>query len=127
MNSKKARRESAMKKSKQKKIITLSAGALVITAFAILLVVSTLQQTDGRVYAAGSNRVVLYEDGSFTARLPHNVRKSGTYTERTENNVTTVSFRHGGRTVMGIITNDILSIPHEWRDNHGHATEYVLR
>lgn len=129
MSSKKARREAARKKARQKKITVLIVCIVAVAAVAALIFLALPQESDGRVFVAGNNRVTLYEDGSFTAELPHGVSKSGTYTEieHIDADVTTISFTVEDRIEVGSITGDTLTIPAEWDDGHGHATEFVLR
>jgi len=129
MSSKKARREAARKKARQKKMTVLIVCMLAVAAIAALIIVNLSPQSDGRVFVAGNNQVTLYEDGSFTAELPHGVSKSGTYMEieHIDDDATTISFTMEGRTEVGSIIGDTLTIPHEWDDGHGHATEFVLR
>ena len=125
--SKKARREKALKKEKQKKtniiIIMCVSLALVVISFFIY---NALQQKDDRIFTDGQQTVTLHTDGTFTARLAHDSR-TGTYTEKKEKGVTTVSFITEGTTVTGDIANDVLTIPDEWDDHHGHGAKLKLK
>jgi len=127
--SKKTRREEARKKEKQKKrkkIITI----IVCVAFAIfiilLLIFNAIQRKNDRVFTDGHQTVTLHSNGKFIAKLAHDSR-TGTYTEMKENGVTTISFIAEGATVAGDITDDVLTIPEEWGDSHGHGSKLKLK
>ena len=124
---KKLRRELAIKKARQKRIITISVCTIAVLAFTVVLGVNMLSQSHERVFTAGFNNVSLNNDGTFVANLPHNIRLTGTYTESTEGGVSTVVFSYRGTTAIGIIEDNVLVIPTEWDDGHGHATRYTLR
>ena len=132
MNAKEERRRNAVKKAKRKKAIMLAGCALALVAVSALLIVHALRGESVRVFSAGVNQVVtLYEDGTFTAHLPHNVTKAGTFTEHIEGDVTAISFTHGGRTEAGSITDygdiNVLTIPQAWDDGCGHGRDFLLR
>ena len=95
--------------------------AIIITAFTLLVVViigiivfDTLQQDRTRVFSGIGTSITLYEDGTFNAFLPHNMRKFGTYTEAIADGVTTVLFTSNGETVSGRISSNVLTLPSEW-------------
>ena len=111
----------------QKKIIISLACLLVIGIVAAITIIGIQQQSPARIFTYGTNRVTLFDDGNFLAQLPHNVKKSGTYSEHTQGNITTVIFNIETQTYTGTISNNILTIPDEWNDSHGHNTEYRLR
>ena len=129
MSSKKARREAAKRKKKEKIITIITLCVLAAAAIGVFFLVSTLLQDNDRAFvAAGTgNQVILHEDGSFTAELPHNVRKTGTYSEHVVGATTTVLFDVDGWTVGGSIQGRTLTIPSEWDDGCGHTRFYVLR
>ena len=129
MSTKNLRREAAAKKARQKKMLIIAIGALAIVAIAIVIIVSIVGRNgdDDRVFAVGTNSVTLRADGTFMAVLPHNVRISGTYSEHIHGGVLTVHFRHDGQTSDGTIIDNVLRIPHEWEDGHGHAVEFTLQ
>ena len=123
---KKERRAQALKKAKQKKIITISVCvslALVITA---LIISSLYQQSKNRVYTDGYQTVTLHDDGSFTAALAHEMR-TGTYVENVEGDVVIVTFISEDKNVNGSIENDSLTLPAEWDDGHGHSSILILK
>ena len=133
MSSKKQRREVAQRKAKKKRqtlLLMCAAGlAVVITA----VVVYTLTRPDSRVFAVSSGQtVVLYENGRFVANLFHDANISGTFTEEENDEsgrVTTISFTHGGNTVLTQIEDDVLTLPPSWRATcriHIHDTEFQL-
>lgn len=129
MNKKHAEQKAAMKKAKKRKqtimttVICVAIVAVIVTVFLL----DRAQQTNMRIYTNGNFGVTLNDDGSFTAQLPHNVRKSGTFAEQTEGAVTTISFTFDGRTEHGRIEGNILIIPDEWDDGCGHGIRFALR
>jgi len=127
MNAKETRRVNAIKKAKRKKIMILIVCLVIVATAATVLIVRELSDNT-RVFAGGGNQVItLYGDGTFRAQLPHNVRRSGTFTESTEGGVTRVAFTNGGTVHFGAITGRVLTIPWEWEDGCGHGNEFILR
>jgi len=127
MSTKADRRQQAMKRDKRKKRIIAAvfiAGFLMIVT---ILVIGQIQQRGTRVFASANNTVVLRGDGTFTATLPHGVVRSGTFSEVSVNDIITVAFVESGRTVNGTIYGNVLTIPDEWDDGHGHPRNYILR
>jgi len=124
----KGRQTYALKKSKQKKlIITLGVCISVIVIIAAaLLIFNSASQSQDRVFTDGHQTITLREDGTFTAELAHET-KNGQYTESTANSIITVTFTSEGKSATSRITNDILTIPHEWQDDHGHGTQLKLK
>jgi len=112
------------KKAKQKKLIILLICS--ISALAILLIVynNFFRQDSSETYSFQGQTVKLSGDGNFTASLAHGVRKSGTYTKRTEEGIIIVSFNISGRTEAGFIFENNLYLPEEWDDNHGHGSVF---
>lgn len=130
MNTKEARRQAAIKKAQKKKTAITGIVILAIAAVVALIAIGMFQQRGERVFVARGNlQVTLRRDGSFSAILPHGVRKSGTYTEVIDGDVTIVTFTRAGHTEIGTITGNVLTIPLEWDDDprHGHPREYTLR
>ena len=107
-----------------KKLIAL---ALVLMLAAFVLVGCGSSDEEDRVFALGSHTVTLNADGTFEARLFHGFSVDGEYTESTVAGVLTVTFTHDGQEVRGTIVDDVLTIPHEWEDGHGHGTQFTLR
>jgi len=122
---KKKRQVEASKKANQKKIM-ISVCLLVVVIIAALIVFSSYQQSQTRVFTDGRQTVILYPNGSFAATLTHEAEK-GTYTENTADGVTTVTFISEGVAADGSIVNNILTIPEEWDDGHGHGTRLRLK
>ena len=121
---KKARREQAIKKAKQKKMIVKIAVVIVAIA-AVASIISAVSSTvrakgnrEDAVYSDGSAIIELYQDGTFNARLYHHETYSGTYA-KTANRI---SFRHDGVTVRGVLNGGNLSLPQEWKDSCNHGT-----
>ena len=121
------RRQEAMKRDKRKKRIIAAVCGAVLVTIAVLLIVGQIQQRGTRTFISGRNSVTLNTDGTFRAALPHGVERSGTFTETTTDGVTTVSFNQGGTTVNGNIEDNVLTIPDEWDDGHGHPRSYTLQ
>jgi len=125
LKAKALRKENAIKKASRKKILTISICALaVIAAAAIGMRQNDSGQSEAEIYRNGRSSIQLLSDGTFTASLPHNVRKRGTYTKTTEDTRTVVSFNVNGRIETGRIENNALHIPGEWDDGHGHGNVF---
>jgi hypothetical protein len=113
-------------KQKQKKRILISVCA-VLAMFVLVIVIyscsrSKQQNTETtEIYSRFGQTVQLYPDGKFIAILAHNVRKSGTYTKTNESGRITVSFYVNNNVEIGWIINNVLHIPREWDDGHGHG------
>ena len=125
--SKKHRRQQAIKREKKKKIMIITVCAAVAAVIAILIAYNLYQQRNDRVYSAGEQTVRLRDNGTFVARFYHGVRRSGTYSETSANGFTSISFVYDGETADGRIDGDILTIPDEWDDNHGHGNRLMLK
>ena len=136
-NQKKIKRmENKKKKQRRKLIITVLICVLVAGGIAAYFVLRhdhdhdhsadnrSIMTGEVRTFSDGHQSVTLQNDGSFTARLAHG-RKSGTYTENTQGAVTWVIFSYDGTSARGRLEGDILTIPDEWDDHHGHGS--VLR
>ncbi|MCL2828273.1 MAG: hypothetical protein FWD99_05985 [Oscillospiraceae bacterium] len=134
MNKKEARRQNTGQKAKRKKVMIITAG-VTVCILAVVVITSLLlsappqPEEDARVFVSRWNHIVLRDDGTFFAHLPHNVRKSGTYTEATMGDMITVSFTYDGRTEQGNIQDNVLTLPDEWDVGcaHGHGLRYTLR
>ncbi|MDR2202975.1 MAG: hypothetical protein LBE76_01455 [Nitrososphaerota archaeon] len=126
-----------VRRGKQKHVAKKNSQSLVILVFvciAIAVVVGAIvifnglseQESDVRVFTAGSQIVSLYDDGVFSAQLAHSVAKSGTYSESVVGDVTTVIFMCDGKTEEGSIVGNVLTLPGEWGDGHGHGSKFIL-
>ncbi|MCL2507679.1 MAG: hypothetical protein FWF05_00740 [Oscillospiraceae bacterium] len=83
---------------------------------------------EDRVYGSINTGVMLNADLTFVANLYHGVVKTGTYSESTgSDGVTTVTYTVDGYEVFGTIKNDVLTIPPEWSDSHGHGSTFALQ
>jgi len=122
---KKERQAEASKKANQKKIM-IGVFILVVAVIAALIVFSAYQQNQTRIFTDGHQNVILYPNGSFAAVLAHESEK-GTYTENTADGVTTVTFISEGVAADGRIINNILTLPEEWDDGHGHGMNLRLK
>jgi len=96
-----------------------------------------------RVFENGNANVRLFPDGTFIANLFHNTKITGTYTEMTAGYETAVLFTYSGInnisggissfestglvTVVGGIVEDVLTIPIDWDDGHGHGMDFAFR
>jgi hypothetical protein len=92
---------------------------------------STMQEYI-RVFENGNANIRLFPDGTFIANLFHNIKITGTYTEMTDGREIAVLFTHSCAdnalvTVVGGIVNDILTIPEDWDDGHGHGMDFAYR
>jgi len=86
------------------------------------------EQSKGRFYGIGDTGVTLNDDLTFVANLYHGVAKAGTYLEGTApGDMVVVTFTVDGEQVFGTITGDVLTIPREWADSHGHGNSFPLQ
>ena len=125
MSTKNSRREAALKREKKKKAIIAIIAIALVVALITGLIIWQANRPDVRVFEAGASQVRLYEDGTFSASLPHGMWRSGRFSE----DGATISFTYDGRTVVGGITSDALTIPDDWVDDatHNHPTQFRLR
>ena len=125
---KKMRQAAAAKKRKQKKILIATICVVLAAAIVVLLIsLSMIRQRSERVFTDGRQTITLRDDGTFAARLYHNVRANGTYTEMTEGNATIITFVSGGTSIETRVVNNVLTVPAEWTDAHGHNRRLTLR
>ena len=124
--SKKSRREEAIRKKKQKKIITIVVCVVAVLIVGSLLAFILNRQSQTRVFYNSGQTVTLYSNGKFTALLSHNAQRKGTYSESTTDGNTMIVFTYDGITGFGSIEDNVLTIPDEWNDGHGHGTEFLL-
>ena len=128
MNEKEARRAAAVRKAKRQKTIIFTVCALAGVAVLALFILDALRVDNTRVFVGAPNQVVsLHEDGTFTARLPHGVTRTGAFTEQTEDGVTQIAFTSGRTTDVGYIEGNVLTLPLAWDDGCGHGRELTLR
>ena len=123
---KKERQAAALKKAKQKKIIVISVCTAVVLLIGAFLIFNAVQQSKNRVYTDGHQTVTLHANGNFSATLAHETR-NGTYTENEADGVITVTFVSDGKSAEGNIKNDVLTLPDEWQDDHGHGSKLKLK
>jgi len=121
------RRAKAMQKNKRKKqlIVTVCASVAVVIALALIFMI--VQHGKTRVFGDGAQAVTLRDDGTFAAKFYHGEARSGTYTEQVENGATIISFMDDDKTEIGYIMSNVLTIPAEWDDGHGHGTYFTLQ
>ena len=124
--SRRALRAEALKKAKQKKVITIVVSCAIALAIVGLIAFFYYNQSKQRVFTDGHQSVTLNNNGSFTARLAHETI-TGTYTENTEGGNTIISFTSDGETANGGIANNMLTFPDEWDDDHGHGSVLWLK
>jgi len=116
------RKLNAIKKARIKRIIIIGVCALIGLALILSRVnFNSRSGNNAERYSDGGQTVSLHQDGSFTAVLAHNNRKSGTYTRTTEGDRISVSFNEDGNISVGRIANGALHLPHEWDDGHHHG------
>ena len=118
---KKARRELALKKEKQKKIIIIAVIAVVILAVAAIFIINAINAKNDEIYTDGSATITLRANGTFSAVMYHDRRYSGTYVKSKDGDEVTVTFTYDGITAVAELENNELHIPHEWEDGHGHG------
>ncbi|MCL2023880.1 MAG: hypothetical protein FWG82_05865 [Oscillospiraceae bacterium] len=127
---KKAIREAAQKKKKQQKMLKNGAILLAILAvigtIAFIAIQSSKAREGERVYDNGTDRIVLQENGTFSAAL-HAGGKSGTYTQEQGDEVIHITFTTNGQDYKTTLSGPILTLPVEWDDGHGHGSEFRLK
>ena len=121
MSSKKARREQAIRKKQRNRRVIITACIVALAAFVGFYAIYAFNQRNNRVFAEDDQRVTLFENGNFTAQLPHGVNKSGTYTEEDTDGTITITFVYDGTRSQGNIVDDILILPNEWIGGCGHG------
>jgi len=119
-----------MIKTTERKIKFTCSAALIALMFITLFVFSSCSSKE-RVFVYGQQTVTLKSDGTFVANLSHNETKSGTYTEENGEDIITVTFTYDNTSANGIIiiANNVLLVPDEWDDGHGHShgVEFKLK
>jgi hypothetical protein len=118
------RRALALKKARQKKVLIICVCVLVVAGIVTLAVLSANRQRKAETYSDGFQMVRLFDDGTFTAHLMHNLVKSGTYTRSVADGRTIITFTRGGNQEIGWIDGDSLRVPVEWEDGCGHSVTF---
>jgi len=125
------KQENAIKKANRKKFFAIMIFSLIVLAVAAIIFVPGILQTisgsshnESEVFGQGRSIIELNVNGTFSASLPHNVNKSGTYTKTVEGARTLVNFNVDGNIEVGRIENNSLHLPREWDDGHGHGTVF---
>jgi len=125
------KKEKAVTKARLKAFIIIGIFALVvITAAAVGINIrkhNNAGTSQEEIYSYGGQTVQLLADGTFSATLAHNVRKSGTYAKTEESGRTVVSFNADGVEEIGWIIYGALHLPDEWTDEHGHGNVFPLK
>jgi uncharacterized protein (UPF0333 family) len=118
-----AKRELARKKARKKRltILVIVVVALLIIALAVFLIVNAAQ-AGIETYTDGAQTIRLYSDGSFSADLPHGVRRSGTHFTANVGGLSTITFIYDGEMTHSEFIDGQLLIPVEWQDSCGHNT-----
>ncbi|MDR2964701.1 MAG: hypothetical protein LBU88_02880 [Treponema sp.] len=127
LKEKQKNRKMEMKQKKQNKKLLIISICVLITILALIFILySVAGKTNNEIetYSNHGQTIQLLADGTFTARLAHNVRKNGTFTRTVENDRTIVSFNVNGNIEIGQIINNSLYIPREWDDGHGHGNVF---
>jgi len=125
---KKRRRQAALKRDKRRNRTIIATVAVVLVGIIVFAVINYLGQRHDRVFGVGNNTVTLAADGTFTARLPHGVVRTGTFVEVEDDGVIFVNFaQEGYNNAVGTIEDNVLTIPDQWDDGHGHPRQYTLR
>ena len=120
---KKARRELALKKAKQKRIIIIAVAVIVVVAVAAAVTFSAVNTARTETYAEGSIIVELRPNGRFNATMFHGESYRGTYVKTADG----AEFTYDGVTVPAVIEGNILLLPSQWDDGHGHSTVLTKR
>ena len=126
MSKKDDRRAEALKREKRKKIILIAVCAVLIAAIAAAIAYTVYQNKTSRVFSDGNQRLILRDNGTFDANDFHGIRRRGTYTETDTGDVTIIEFIIDGRAEQGSIIGNVLTLPSEWDDSHGHGNVLTL-
>ena len=112
-----------------KLFVRIFIGALLAAILVFTLGACGEKPSEGpRVFGTSDTGVTLNADNTFTASLYHGVAKAGTYTESTGNDgVIKIVFTVDGAESIGAIYNNVLTIPPEWADAHGHGSTFALQ
>jgi len=123
------RRKKAIRKSKQKKTFISIVCSVIVLAFLVPFILSAIQQSGARVFSDGFQTITLRRNGTFTAQLFHEAIDNGTYTEASHGSEAVVAFAYNGLVAAGSISGNVLTVPPEWEDTHGHgeSTGFTLR
>jgi len=122
---KKERQTAAVQKANRKKMIMASVFVLVFVCIVALTIFNAVQQSTTCVYTDGHQTVTLRKNGNFSAALAHETRE-GIYTENGTGDIIVIVFVSDGKSVEGIIEKDVLNLPDEWQDDHGHGSKLKL-
>jgi hypothetical protein len=115
------RREAALKKAKRKKVLIAGLCAAAVVAVLAFAIHAIVREHNTETYSGNGQMVQFLADGSYSATLAHNVRRSGTYTKTSEDSGITVEFNTNGMIEIGSIVNNTLLIPEGWDDYHNHG------
>lgn len=128
--SKQKRREQARQRARNKKIVIICIAAIAVIAIVAIAVYFSINDSTGEngiVYVSGNQTITLADDGTFIAVLAHTMR-SGTYAQSVQaDGVTTITFTENDTSVTGSIADDVLTLPTQWDDGHGHGIHFQLR
>ena len=112
---KKARKELAEAKAKEKRSRLMMYCSLVCIVVAIIVIISFFSSYGTVRYSDGLATLTLRPNGRFMAKLNHGT-VNGTYVQNTFG----ISFTVDDTTVSGYFDGDTLFLPGEWDDGHGH-------
>ena len=111
-------------KRRRNRIIAVSVVViLMVTAFALF---DWYRQSKTRVFSDGHQTITLNYNMSYAAKLAHETHE-GIYSEKVDNGVTTITFNTGAESVEGFIHGDVLTLPEEWDDGHGHGNQLIRK
>jgi len=115
------RKENAVKKTRNKRLLLLGVCMLIAVCAAAFGIYSTSSKNKNETYSDSGQTVQLFADGKFSATLAHNNRKAGTYVKTKESGRIKVLFKTDSAESAGWIINDALHFPEEWEDGHHHG------
>jgi len=122
------KKEKAVIRARRKAFIIIGIFALVVVAAAVVGInfrkQNNAEVSQEETYTYGGQIVQLLSNGTFSASLAHNVRKSGTYAKAEESGSTKVIFIVNDEEEVGWIINNALHLPHEWDDGHSHGNVF---
>ena len=124
---KKDRRERAIKKAKLRRGIIIGAVGIAVLAVAAFIVIAITMSVGTEAYTDGQQNLILRTDGSYTAVLFHGNSFNGTYVRTADGLELTYGSGGSTMTAHALIEGDMLHLPTEWDDNHGHGKILIKR
>jgi len=108
------------KSTKNKKLIIWSVVILALLALVFILIFTNQGKVEK--YSDGYQTIELYANGSFSANLYHGVEYKGNFSKSSTGSNEIIVFTVNDATFVAPVINNVLNLPSEWRDSHGHGS-----